>query len=93
MYPILFKIGPINLYTYGFFLSLGFLVAILVASREAKRTGLSVEHFFDLCFYLILAAIVGSRLLRRIPLAPLQRAFSLGLALLGITMLIQLKYS
>jgi len=38
-------------------------------------------------------SIVGSRLLRRIPLAPLQRAFSLGLALLGITMLIQLKYS
>jgi phosphatidylglycerol:prolipoprotein diacylglycerol transferase len=63
MYPILFKIGPINLYTYGFFLSLGFLVAILVAGREARRTGLSVERFFDLCFYLILAAIVGSRLL------------------------------
>ena len=63
MYPILFKIGPINLYTYGFFLSLGFLAAILVAGREAKRIGLSEEHFYDLCFYLILAAIVGSRLL------------------------------
>ena len=63
MYPILFKIGPINLYTYGFFLSLGFLVAILVAGREAKRLGLPEEHFYDLCFYIILAAIVGSRLL------------------------------
>ena len=63
MHPILLKLGPINLYTYGFFLSLGFLVAILVAGREAKRTGLSEEHFYDLCFYLILAAIVGSRLL------------------------------
>jgi phosphatidylglycerol:prolipoprotein diacylglycerol transferase len=63
MYPILFKIGPINLYTYGFFLSLGFLTAIVVAGREAKRLGLSEEHFYDLCFYLILAAIVGSRLL------------------------------
>jgi phosphatidylglycerol:prolipoprotein diacylglycerol transferase len=63
MYPILFKIGPINLYTYGFFLSLGFLTAILVAGREAKRLGLPEEHFYDLCFYLILAAIIGSRLL------------------------------
>jgi phosphatidylglycerol:prolipoprotein diacylglycerol transferase len=62
MYPILFKIGPINLYTYGF-LSLGFLTAIVLAGREAKRLGLSEEHFYDLCFYLILAAIVGSRLL------------------------------
>jgi uncharacterized membrane protein YfcA len=35
-------------------------------------------------------SIVGSHLLRRIPLAPLQRAFSLGLALLGVFMLIQL---
>ena len=63
MYPILYKIGPITLYTYGFFLALGFLVAILVAGREAKRLGLSEGHFFDLCFYLLIAAIVGSRLL------------------------------
>ena len=63
MYPILYKIGPITLYTYGFFLALGFLVAILVAGREAKRLGLSEGHFFDLCFYLLIAAIIGSRLL------------------------------
>jgi len=36
-------------------------------------------------------SIIGSRLLKRIPLKPLQRAFSLGLALLGIMMLAQLK--
>lgn len=63
MYPILYKIGPIHLYTYGFFLALGFLTAILVAGREAKRLGLPEGHFYDLCFYIILAAIVGSRLL------------------------------
>ena len=37
-------------------------------------------------------SIIGSRLLKRIPLAPLQRIFSIGLALLGITMLIQLNF-
>lgn len=35
-------------------------------------------------------SVLGSHLLKRIPLKPLQRAFSLGLALLGIAMLIQL---
>ena len=35
-------------------------------------------------------SILGSQLLKLIPVAPLQRVFSLGLALLGITMLIQL---
>jgi phosphatidylglycerol---prolipoprotein diacylglyceryl transferase len=63
MFPILYKIGPINLYTYGFFLSLGFLIAILVAGREARRLGLPEGHFYDLCFYIIVASIVGSRLL------------------------------
>ncbi|MCK9377764.1 MAG: prolipoprotein diacylglyceryl transferase [Syntrophobacterales bacterium] len=63
MHPILFKIGPITIYTYGFFLALAFLFAIVVAGREAKRRGLPEAQFYDLCFYLILAALVGSRLL------------------------------
>jgi phosphatidylglycerol---prolipoprotein diacylglyceryl transferase len=63
MYPILYKPGPINLYTYGFFLALAFLAAILVAGREARRLGLPVGRFYDLCFFIILAAILGSRLL------------------------------
>ena len=35
-------------------------------------------------------SIIGSHLLKRIPLRPLQRIFSIGLAILGIAMLIQL---
>jgi phosphatidylglycerol:prolipoprotein diacylglycerol transferase len=63
MHPILLKIGPITIYTYGFLLALAFLCAIFVAGREAKRLGLPPAQFFDLCFYIILAALVGSRLL------------------------------
>jgi phosphatidylglycerol:prolipoprotein diacylglycerol transferase len=63
MYPILYKLGPINLYAYGFFLALGFLSAILVGGLEARRLGLPVGRFYDLCFYIILAALIGSRLL------------------------------
>jgi phosphatidylglycerol---prolipoprotein diacylglyceryl transferase len=63
MHPILFEIGPIKIFTYGFLLALAFLSAIFVAGREARRLGISPGQFFDLCFYLILAALVGSRLL------------------------------
>lgn len=63
MYPILYKLGPLNIYTYGFFLALGFLSAVLVAGQEARRLGLPVGRFYDLCFYIILSAILGSRLL------------------------------
>ena len=38
-------------------------------------------------------SLIGSRLLKRIPMMPLQRAFSIGLAVLGIAMLIQLMTS
>ncbi|MGB8991829.1 MAG: prolipoprotein diacylglyceryl transferase [Desulfobaccales bacterium] len=63
MHPILFKIGLVTIYTYGFFLAVAFLCAIVVAGREAKRLGLPEGQFYDLCFYLVLAALVGSRIL------------------------------
>jgi len=63
MHPVLFKIGPITVFTYGFFLAVAFVTAIYMASREAQRLGLPVARFFDLCFYIILGAVVGSRLL------------------------------
>ena len=34
-----------------------------MAGREARRLGIPPGKFFDLCFYIILAALVGSRLL------------------------------
>lgn len=63
MHPILFRYGFLTLYTYGFFLALAFLGAIFIAGREARRLGLPVETFFDLCFYTVVAALVGSRLM------------------------------
>ncbi len=35
----------------------------IIAGREARRLGLPVETFFDLCFYAVVAALVGSRLM------------------------------
>jgi phosphatidylglycerol---prolipoprotein diacylglyceryl transferase len=63
MHPILFKLGPITIYTYGFMLAIAFLCAIYMAGREAQRLGLPKGQFYDLCFYIIVAALVGSRLL------------------------------
>ena len=63
MYPVLLKIGKFSIHTYGFFVALGFLTAILFAKHEAKRKGMDYEKIMDLCFYILLAAIIGSRLL------------------------------
>ena len=63
MHPILFELGPIKLFTYGLLLALAFLSAIYISSREARRLGLPVEKFYDMCFYAVVGALVGSRLL------------------------------
>ncbi|MEW6382219.1 MAG: prolipoprotein diacylglyceryl transferase [bacterium] len=63
MHPILFKLGPVTIYTYGFFIALAFIAGILWASREARQLGENPERIMDLGFFITLAAIIGSRIL------------------------------
>ncbi|OQY04011.1 MAG: prolipoprotein diacylglyceryl transferase [Desulfobacteraceae bacterium 4572_123] len=62
MHPVLLDFGKFSIYTYGFFVAMGFLAAIWFATREAKRYGVDHEKIMDLAFYILIAAIVGSRL-------------------------------
>ncbi len=50
------------LHTYGLLIATGFIVAIAVAQREARRRGQEAERIGDLAFWVLLAALVGSRL-------------------------------
>ncbi|MBW1740252.1 MAG: prolipoprotein diacylglyceryl transferase [Deltaproteobacteria bacterium] len=63
MYPVLFHVGPFTLHTYGIFIAMAFLSAIALALREARRVGEDANKILDLCFYVLIAAIVGSRIL------------------------------
>src|SRR5438132_9852743 len=63
MYPILFRIGSFPINTYGVFLALAFLCAIFVTVRLAARDGLPKERIYDLCLWLLLSSLVGSKLL------------------------------
>ncbi len=62
MHPILFKIGPLTIYTYGVFALLGIVVASMIAGREARRCGLDNKKFFDLVFWSVVWGFVGARL-------------------------------
>jgi len=63
MHPILFKIGPLSIHTYGVMLASAFFLALTLAIRQAKREGIQTEKIIDLGLYLLIAAILGSRLL------------------------------
>ncbi len=62
MHPILFKIGPFELYTYGALLAIAFLAAIYLAAKQAEREGLNPEFASDMGIVVILSSIVGARL-------------------------------
>ena len=61
MLPILFKAGPITIYSFGFFLTLGYLVAAFVLWREGKRQGYNEERLLDLSVISLVVALVGAR--------------------------------
>jgi phosphatidylglycerol:prolipoprotein diacylglycerol transferase len=60
VHPVLFKLGPVTIYTYGLMISLGFLAAIFVARRLAPKIGVDPERFTDLAIFAILGGLVGS---------------------------------
>src|SRR4030042_5659586 len=65
MFPILFRLGGLTIYAYGFFLILGIVVAGILAILRVRKEDLHIpfERLADLFFYAVLSAIVGSRIL------------------------------
>jgi len=62
MYPELFKIGPLTIHTYGVLVATGFLLGLGLAVRQAKKEGIPPNKIVDLGFYILLSALIGSRL-------------------------------
>ena len=63
MYPEIFRIGSFPINTYGVFLALAFLCAILITVKLAARDGLPREKIYDLCLWMLLCSLVGSKIL------------------------------
>jgi len=63
MHPILFEIGSWPVYAYGVLLALAYLAALQLAVVRARRAGLDGARVMDLGIYLIIAALVGAKLL------------------------------
>jgi len=62
MHPILLKLGPLTIHTYGFFIALGFIVGISFAKKQGAKLGIDTEKLMDLCFYMLLVGLIGARL-------------------------------
>lgn len=63
MYPELFRIFGFPINTYGVFLALAFLCAIVITVKLAERDGLPRNKIYDLSLWMLLASLIGSKLL------------------------------
>jgi phosphatidylglycerol:prolipoprotein diacylglycerol transferase len=63
MQPILFSIFGLDIKAYGFFIALGFLIGINLAAHFAKKENENPEIVYDISIYMLLAGIIGARLL------------------------------
>src|SRR5438477_12595165 len=63
MHPILFRIGAWPVYSYGVLLALAYLAGLQLAVVRARRSGMDGAKVMDLGIYLIIAALVGAKLL------------------------------
>jgi phosphatidylglycerol:prolipoprotein diacylglycerol transferase len=63
MHPILFDVGPLTVYTYGLLLAAAYLLGLKLAMVRAGHRGLDSARVLDLGIYIIIAALVGAKLL------------------------------
>ena len=63
MYPELFKLGPVTVYTYGVLLAAAYLLGLRLAMSRAKSRGLDPNRALDLGIAIIISALVGAKLL------------------------------
>ena len=63
MFPELIRLGSFALYSYGLLVAAAFLIALTLATRFARQSGLEADRVSSLGIYVAIAAIVGAKLL------------------------------
>jgi phosphatidylglycerol:prolipoprotein diacylglycerol transferase len=63
MYPILVRIGPLTIHTYGFLVALGVALGLWFLYVQAKKQGLDAPRLVDAGFYIILISLLGAKLI------------------------------
>ena len=61
-HPVLLDLGFLKIYSWGFMVAVAFIAATILAAREAKRKGINPEKIYSLVTYIIIGAIIGSRI-------------------------------
>jgi phosphatidylglycerol:prolipoprotein diacylglycerol transferase len=61
MHPVLLRLGPVTIHTYGTLLAFGILLALWLAQRRAPAAGLDSDSVWNLGVYMVLSALMGAK--------------------------------
>lgn len=62
MYPVLFHIGPVSIWSYGTFIALGMITLFATALISARRDGRSWEQLLPVAMGVMVGGVFGARL-------------------------------
>jgi phosphatidylglycerol---prolipoprotein diacylglyceryl transferase len=63
MYPVIFRLGNLTIYSYGLMMALAILVAAVAIYREAPREKLNPDHVLEAVIIAALSGLIVSRIL------------------------------
>lgn len=61
MHPVLFKLGPVTIHSYGLLVAAGVLLALWLVRRRAIQAGIDPDRAWNLGVYMTLAALAGAK--------------------------------
>jgi phosphatidylglycerol:prolipoprotein diacylglycerol transferase len=62
MHPILFKIGPVTIYTYGVMVAIGIFLGSIILMKLSDEKGLNRKDVADIAFWTVISGFLGARL-------------------------------
>jgi phosphatidylglycerol---prolipoprotein diacylglyceryl transferase len=63
MLPILIKLGPLSVHTYGFLMAVGVGFGLWFLYVQAGKRGLDAPKLIDAAFYTIIVSLIGAKLI------------------------------
>ena len=67
MHPVILKLGPLTVHSYGVMIAISFAIGTVLAVRRAEARGISGEKITDLALVVLVSSLVGARILYVIP--------------------------
>jgi len=62
MFPVVFRLGPITVHTYGLMMAVGVGLGLWFVYVQSRKQGLDATRVVDAGFYTILISLAGAKL-------------------------------